>query len=102
MSSSESVDGNEWLSLGQHTNISVQRMHEKRNTLTDNFQSYETLYEIPTHRTDIQTAKSTISADVCLTVFLFHLPHIRLNIFEKETWSRKVHILLNYCMLIAL
>jgi hypothetical protein len=46
-------------------------MHEKRNTLTGHFRNYESISGIPTHRTEIQTAKSTISVDVCLTVVSF-------------------------------
>jgi hypothetical protein len=52
--------------LGHYTNISVQRMHEQRNTLTGHLLIYASISGIPTHRTEIQTAKSTRSVDVCL------------------------------------
>jgi len=61
------VDGNKRPALGHYTNISVQRMHKQRDTLTGHLQNYASISVIPTHRTEIQIAKST-SVDVCLTV----------------------------------
>jgi len=46
-------------------------MREQRNTLTGHFQNYESISGIPTHRTEILTAKSTTSVDVGLTVVNF-------------------------------
>jgi hypothetical protein len=54
---SESVGRNIRSGLGHCTNISVQIMHEKRNNLAGYFGNYESISGIPTHRTEIQTAK---------------------------------------------
>jgi hypothetical protein len=83
------VDGNKWPSLGHYTNISVQRLHKKRKTLTGHFRNYESFPGIPTHRTEIQTAKSSTSVDVGLTVVSFsstayNTKHTRKRIQFKE------------------
>lgn len=39
--------------------------------LTGHLRNYESILGIPTHRTEIQTAKSTTSVGVCLTVVYF-------------------------------
>ena len=51
----------------------MQRMHEQRNTLTGHLGNYESVSGIPTHRTEIQTAKSMMSIDVRLTAVSFSL-----------------------------
>jgi len=56
------VDRNKRLGLGHYTSISLQHMPE---------QQYESISGIPIQRTEIQTAKSTTSVDVSLTVVSF-------------------------------
>jgi len=65
------VVGNKRSALRHYSSISVQRMHEKRNTLTGHFRNYESILAIPTHRKEIETAKSTTSIYVSLTVVSF-------------------------------
>lgn len=61
----------------------MQRMHEQRNRLTGHLRNYASISGIPTHRMEIQTAYSTKSVDVCLTVISLHMLHTRLNNLEK-------------------
>ena len=83
MKNSESVDEKKRPELRHYTSFSVQRMHEKRNTLTGHFRNYASVSEIPTHRMEIQTAKSTKPVDGCLTAFSLHLLHTKINNLEK-------------------
>jgi hypothetical protein len=65
---SECVDGNKRHALGQYTNISVQILYEQRNILHGHIRNYESISGIQIDKREIQTADSTASVDVCLTV----------------------------------
>jgi len=65
------VDGNKWHAFGHYTNISVQTVYEKRNTLNIHLRNYESISGIPINKKEIRTTESTTSVDVCLTVVSF-------------------------------
>jgi hypothetical protein len=82
----------------------MQRTHEQRNTLTGHLQIHESIYGIKTHRTEIQTPKTTTSVDVYTTVVSFS-PTAYMKEFtqKRKTMSRNLNNrVLNDYMLIAL
>jgi hypothetical protein len=71
--------------LGHYTTISVQRIHEQRNTLTGHLSNNESISGFLTHRTEIQTANSSTSVDVCLFNSCFFLTYcIQERIHSKK------------------
>ena len=62
----------------------------KRNTSIGDIRNYKSISVIPINRTEIQTAKSTMSVDICLTFVSFSLPAYNTKYPEKGNEVKEI------------
>ena len=83
------MDGNKRHALRHYTNISVQRIYEIKN-LNGHLRNYESILEIRIHKREIQTAESTTSVHVCLTVVSFSPTACNTKYQEKGNEAKEI------------